>query len=208
MRLWLILALVFILGVVGTISYYDKQQKLKNSAPLSNDVITVADKSGTGLPQLGGHFTLVDHMGKTRTDADFKGKYQLIYFGYTFCPDICPAALSSMTTALKMIGKKADKITPIFITVDPGRDNVGQLAVYVKNFHPNLIALTGTEAQVEVAKKAFKVFGVKVDDASSTDYLVDHSSIIYLMDPQGKFIAHFNHETSPTVIAQALQKLL
>lgn len=208
MRLWFILALIFILGVVGTISYYNKQQDLKNATPLANDVVQVTDMPSTGAPQLGGSFKLVDHNGKTRTDADFKGKFQLIYFGYTFCPDICPAALSSMTQALKMIGKKAQHVTPIFITIDPSRDDVKLLATYVTNFHPSLIALTGSEEEVKSVKSHFKVYSVKVDDASSTDYLVDHSSIIYLMDRDGKFIAHFNHETPPTVIADTLKKLI
>ena len=208
MRLWFILALVFIMSVVGVITYYTKQQAIKNATPVTNGVASVTNLPSTGSPQLGGHFTLIDQNGKKRNEESFNGKFQLIYFGYTFCPDICPAALSTMTQALKMIGDKAENVTPIFITVDPTRDTVAQLASYAKNFHPNLVALSGSEQQVKEAKQAFKVYSAKVDDKSSTDYLIDHSSIIYLMDRQGQFIAHFNHETAPTVIADALKKLI
>jgi len=204
LRLWFIIALVFIVGVVATINYFSAKQEAKNSTP----IVTVISKPQTGTPQLGGHFSLTDQHGVPRTDADFKGKYQLIYFGYAFCPDICPMALSHITQALKILGNKAEQVTPIFITVDPGRDNVEQLAVYVQNFHPSLVALTGTEQQVKQAKQAFKVYSSKVEEKGTTDYLVDHTSIIYLMDRQGKFVTHFNHETTPSVIADTLKSLL
>src|SRR5689334_10808967 len=127
LRLWFLIAVTFILLVVGTINYYSAKQEVKNST-----TVTVTNRPATGTPQLGGHFILTDHHGNQRTDHDFKGKYQLIYFGYAFCPDICPTALSNMTNALQMLGKKAEQVTPIFITIDPERDTVASLAIYVQ----------------------------------------------------------------------------
>ena len=167
------------------------------------------DKGNKGFPAIGGPFQLYDQNGQAHTDADFKGKIMLVYFGYTFCPDICPAALINMTDALTELGQKAQQIQPIFITIDPTRDTVPHLKIYMENYHPSFIALTGDAQHIESAKKAYRVFGAKAKpDDTSTEYIMDHSSIIYVMDRQGRFITHLNHLTPPKEIIRILQQII
>lgn len=158
---------------------------------------------------IGGPFTLVDQHGRTVTDADFRGKYTLVYFGYTFCPDICPTALNRNSEALARIGAKADAIVPILITVDPERDTVESLREYATFFHPRLVTLTGTAEQVAAAAKAYRVYYAKVDeqDGSAETYLMDHTAITYLMGPDGRYLRHFSHGVSVERMAEALAAL-
>ncbi|MGB8275023.1 MAG: SCO family protein [Alphaproteobacteria bacterium] len=142
---------------------------------------------------IGGPFALTDQKGTPRTDADFRGRLMLVYFGYSFCPDVCALTLSNMGAALDRLGDKADEVTPIFITIDPERDTVARLAEYAKNFTPRLVALTGTKEQIAAAAKAYHVYYARNDEAGGKDYLMDHTSIIYLMDRQGRYLAHFGH---------------
>lgn len=171
--------------------------------------------SGTGKALIGAPFSLIDQTGATKTDADFKGKYMLIYFGYSFCPDICPTDLQKMTRALEMSEPKSEKVQPIFITIDPERDTSKQLASYVSNFHPRLIGLTGSTEAIESIKKAYKVYGVKVDEngkpsknIEGTDYLMDHSPQTFLMGPDGKFIRYFRFDNTDKDIANAINKVV
>jgi len=162
-----------------------------------------------GKADVGGPFTLTDHTGRRVTDKDFRGKYMLVYFGFTYCPDVCPSGLQVISAALDQIGSKADEITPIFISVDPERDTPEQLALYVSSFHPRLVGLTGTPEEIQNVAKAYRVYYRKVkDEKSSADYTVDHTSIIYLMGPNGEFIAHFTHATPVSVMAEKLEKVL
>jgi protein SCO1/2 len=163
----------------------------------------------TGRALVGGPFTLVDHTGKTVTDKDFRGRYTLIYFGFTHCPDVCPSALQVVAAALDKLGAKAEQVVPIFITVDPERDTPEQLASYVPSFHPRLIGLTGTVEQIAAATKAYRVYAKKVEDPkSSAGFTYDHTSLIYLMDREGAYVAHFTHATSVDRIAERLAKVL
>jgi protein SCO1/2 len=133
----------------------------------------------------------------------------LVYFGFTYCPDVCPSGLQVMSAALDQAGSKADQITPILITVDPQRDTPEQLAQYVPSFHPRLVGLTGSPDQVAAALKAYRVYAKKVEDPkSSAGYTYDHSSIIYLMDRQGNYVAHFTHATPVERIAERLKQVL
>ncbi len=168
-----------------------------------------------GTPELpfsfGGPFELVDHEGRPRGDADFRGRYLLIYFGYTYCPDICPTNLQTLSSALDLLGPRAEAVQPIFISVDPARDGVAQLRDYVAHFHPRLIGLTGSEAQVRAAARAYKIHRSKVltdGDPESDDYLVNHSSITYLMGPDGKFVTLFPHDTEADFMAEAIGRYL
>ena len=154
---------------------------------------------------IGGPFSLVDHTGAKVTEADFLGKYMLVVFGYTYCPDICPASLSRVSAALKKLDKKADRIQPVFVTIDPARDTPKLLSGYVSHFHPALKGLTGTENQIAQIAKAYRVFRKKVVDASSNDYLMDHSTFIYLMNPKGKLALMLRHETDPIIMAKAIE---
>ncbi|VBB69332.1 Cytochrome oxidase biogenesis protein Sco1/SenC/PrrC, putative copper metallochaperone [invertebrate metagenome] len=165
--------------------------------------------SGEVESQIGGPFTLVDHMGQAVTHKDFHGCYILVYFGYTFCPDICPTALQNMMLAYRRLPLDwQSRIVPLFITVDPERDTVEQIRGYVAAFHPALIGLTGTLEQTTAAAKMYKAFFSKVRPKSDRPYyLVDHSSIIYLMDPQGRYHMHFSHGTSAESLLIRLKSL-
>ncbi len=164
---------------------------------------------------IGGPFKLIDQQGQTRTNEDFKGKFMLIYFGYSYCPDVCPTDLQKMARALDIAKPRAGQIQPIFITVDPERDTPAQLKDYVSNFHPKLIGLTGTLAEIEALKKAYKVYAIKVDengkpakDITGTDYLMDHSPQTFLMGPDGKFLRYFRFKTTAETMAAAMMKLI
>ncbi len=162
-----------------------------------------------GLPKIGGPFTLVNQNGKTVTEVDFLGKYMLIYFGYTYCPDVCPTSLSAMSDALDLLGDKGDKITPVFITIDPERDDAAALKMYVDHFHPRLVGLTGTPEQIKIASTAYKAYFAKVGDGyGDGDYSMDHSSITYLMGPDGKFVTHFGHGVEAEPMAKKLAEKL
>ena len=163
-----------------------------------------------GVAQIGGPFTLVDHKGETRRHTDFNGNYMLMYFGYTYCPDVCPTALQVMTNAMDQLDPELqEKITPIFVTVDPARDTVDQLNSYVGNFHPRMVGLTGTQEQITDAARRYRVYFAKAKgDGSSSDYLMDHSSIVFLMNTEGEYITHFTHATAPEKMAERLRQIL
>ena len=169
----------------------------------------LGETRGTGRALIGGPFTLTDQEGKAVTEADFSGRYMLVYFGYTFCPDVCPMELQSMTEALDILGPKADTIVPVFITVDPERDTVAVLAEYAENFHESLRALTGKPGQIRAATRAYRVYYKKADESDdSDDYLMDHTSLVYLMGPDGEYVTHFTFGTSPDDMAARIAKLL
>lgn len=144
---------------------------------------------------VGGPFTLVDHEGRPRTDADVRGRLLLVYFGFMSCPDICPTDLLEIARVLTMLGDEGDAIQPLFVTLDPERDTVAALAEYVPNFHPRLVGLTGSVESVRVAADAYKVFYEKVARANG-DYTIDHSAFIYLMDRSGGYLGFFPPGTS------------
>jgi protein SCO1/2 len=163
-----------------------------------------------------GEFDLIGSNGKPVTEADFADRYMLVYFGYTFCPDVCPTELGKMSAALDLLTEtspeKAAKIVPIFISVDPERDTPDRLGEYAALFHPRLIALTGTAEQIRATAAAYKVFYVKVNPEGGApdkrDYLMDHSSQIYLMGPDAHYKTHFISTLSAEDIAAELDKLL
>ncbi len=160
-----------------------------------------------GTPLIGGPFTLRDTQGRSVSDQDFRGKLMLVFFGYTNCPDFCPAELQIISEALEKLGPDADKIAPIFITVDPQRDTPETLSAYVKNFGPRIIGLTGTPDGVAGAAKAYRVFFRKAETGQNkSDYSVDHSTFTYLMDAQGKYLTHFTFGTTPDSMAAVLKK--
>ena len=164
--------------------------------------------AGTALASaIGGPFQLVDQNGKAVTDADLKGKWSLVYFGYTHCPDACPTALNDISIALSELGPKRDAVRPVFITVDPERDTPETLKAYVTSFDAPILALTGSAEQVATAAKGYRVYYAKHPEAGG-DYSMDHSSVIYVMDPQGRFTASFTHESAPEQISERLKKLL
>lgn len=141
---------------------------------------------------IGGPFQLTDQAGKTRSEGDFRGKLLLVYFGFTFCPDICPTDLQAIGLAMDQLGAAADGVQPLFITLDPERDTVAHLAQYVSLFHPRLIGLTGSAHAVNAAAEAYRVYYKRVAfQKNEADYTIDHSAFVYLMDRDGKYLGFF-----------------
>jgi protein SCO1/2 len=162
----------------------------------------------SGTAAIGGPFELVDQTGKTVTDADFKGKLMLVYFGYTYCPDACPTALGVMAAAIGKLDVAGERVAPILISIDPERDTPAALKDYVGNFHPRLVGLTGSAEQVAKAAKAYRAFYQKQPGASGADYLMDHSTLIYLMGADGQLLTFFGPQVTPDEVAEALRKYL
>jgi cytochrome oxidase Cu insertion factor (SCO1/SenC/PrrC family) len=196
-RLLLIVLLAFAVGALGA--------------------VLVLKPAGTGLGSMissgralvGGPFTLTDHTGRRVTERDFLGRHLLIFFGFTHCPDVCPTGLQTIAAALDKLGPKADRITPVFVTVDPERDTPEAMGAYIKSFHPRLTGLTGSAADIAAAAKAYRVFYARTaDDKSTAGYTMDHSTIIYLMGPDGAFLSHFTHTTPVETLVSSLAKVL
>ena len=158
----------------------------------------------TGRADVGGPFRLIDHTGKTVSDADFRGRYMLIYFGYSFCPDVCPTTLAVMAQALEKLGGKSQRIVPILITIDPERDTPQVLNDYVKAFGPSFVGLTGSMAAIQDAEKKYRVYAVK-KPLEKGSYGVDHSSVLYLMGPDGRLVNFYDEAVSPDDLAKDLR---
>jgi cytochrome oxidase Cu insertion factor (SCO1/SenC/PrrC family) len=157
-----------------------------------------------GREPVGGPFSLIDHTGERRTDEDFRGKVMLIYFGFTYCPDICPTDLQNIGLALDQLGPAADKVQPLFITVDPERDTAEHLKEYLSLFHPRIIGLTGDAVAVGAAAEAFKVYHVRVS-GKGDEYTIDHTAFVYLIGTDGNYLGFLPPGTSPERIAEALR---
>jgi protein SCO1/2 len=166
--------------------------------------------SGGNNPiSIGGPFALQDGDGKPVTDEDFRGKYMLVYFGYTFCPDVCPTTLNAVAEAMERLGPAAARIQPLFITVDPKRDTPRVVKQYVAAFGPGIRGLTGTPDEIAKVAKEYRVYYAEHPaEAGARDYSVDHSSVLYLMDPKGGFLAPVRADQSGAEIATVLKKLI
>jgi protein SCO1/2 len=167
--------------------------------------------------ELDGRFSLVDETGQSVTQDSYGDRYRLVYFGFSFCPDVCPMQLDVIANALDIIARDnmlppdylSKSLVPLFISLDPQRDSPTELATYTDNFHPALIGLTGTAEQVKAAAAAYKVFYQSVDDPESTaGYTVDHSSIVYLMGPDNRYRQHFTYRAGPQDMATAITDII
>ena len=161
----------------------------------------------SGRIAVGGPYALTDQDGKPRASTDFGGKYQLIYFGYTFCPDVCPTTLALVAAALDKMGPDQDRIVPVFITIDPARDKPAVLKKYLAAFGPRFVGLTGTDAQIAAVEKEFRVYAKKQPMAGGT-YGMDHSSVLYLMGPDGNLVSFYDEVTQPEELAKQLKAKL
>ena len=159
----------------------------------------------SGVIQVGGPFQLTDQDGKPRASADFRGRYQLIYFGYSFCPDVCPTTLGVMSAALDKMGVDAKRIVPIFITIDPERDSPAVLKKYMAAFGPEFVGLTGSPANIAGVEKAYRVYAKKQPLDGKNGYGMDHSSVIYLMGPDGRLVSFYDELISPDALAKDLK---
>ncbi len=161
---------------------------------------------------IGGPFVLKDPTGHVVRSDDFRDKKALVlYFGYTFCPDICPTALANLSKALELLGTQSEKIAAFFVTVDPGRDQPGVLEDYMTLFDPRIKALTETEDVLLELQKIFKVYAQKTEPHVANDpnsYSIDHSSIVYIITPTGSYLGHFSHDTEPTEMARVLREII
>ncbi|KAJ3075259.1 Cu-binding protein [Podochytrium sp. JEL0797] len=190
----------------GYFSYSKNQLAEQKAAAAQRD-------QGVGKPTIGGPFSLVDFDGRPVTDLDYRGKFMLMYFGYTFCPDVCPEELDKMAIVVDNLKalRKDQTIVPIFISCDPKRDSLESIKEYLKDFHPDFIGLTGTHAQIKRAAKAYRLYysapPLAFDDDDS-DYLVDHSIFFYLVDPEGKYIAHFGKQETAETVTQKIVEFL
>jgi protein SCO1/2 len=222
-----VLAVVAVVAVTwAAMSWYVKSRPVATVGAFGTQ--TAQDAGATAI-EIGGPFELVAHSGETVTDAAFRGKFMLVFFGYTFCPDVCPTDLQVMSQALDLLGENGEAVQPIFITVDPERDTTEAMSEYVGAFHPRLVGLTGTKKQVAAAAKAyraayFKVFYPPFDDTEdegggeeggkeaaeedseedNEDYLVNHSAFTYLMGPDGRYLTVFPHKTTAEEMAKAI----
>jgi cytochrome oxidase Cu insertion factor (SCO1/SenC/PrrC family) len=160
-----------------------------------------------GRGSVGGPFTLTDQTGRQRSDAEFRGKLMVVYFGYTFCPDVCPADLMAITQALDALGPAAGGVQPIFITIDPERDTKG-LADYVASFHRSFVGLTGSPEEIRKVAKSYKAFYVKVPGERGGDYSIDHAGVIYLMGRNGEYLGFMPPQTDPGKLTEVLRKYL
>jgi protein SCO1/2 len=155
----------------------------------------------TGIPQVGGPFALLDQNGETKTDTDFRGRWMLVYFGYTHCPDVCPTTLSLMEEVLKRLGGNANRVVPIFITLDPARDTPAVMKQYVESFGPRFIGLTGPESHIASVAAEYRVYRVR-RPLPDGGYAIDHSGVICLMGPDGRFAADYDNSQGPDEIAK------
>jgi cytochrome oxidase Cu insertion factor (SCO1/SenC/PrrC family) len=160
-----------------------------------------------GHGTVGGPFTLTDPTGRQRSDSEFRGKLMIVYFGYTYCPDVCPTDLMAITQALDALGPAAEGVQPVFITIDPERDTK-LLADYVAAFHHSFVGLTGSAEQIRNVANSYKAFYVKVQDERSGDYSIDHAGVIYLMGRDGGYLGFMPPQTSPDRLTEILRKYL
>eukprot|EP00927_Polykrikos_kofoidii_P010193 TRINITY_DN14316_c0_g1_i1.p1 TRINITY_DN14316_c0_g1~~TRINITY_DN14316_c0_g1_i1.p1 ORF type:complete len:356 (+),score=51.40 TRINITY_DN14316_c0_g1_i1:56-1069(+) len=188
-------------GLVWTYDYMIRRAQEETRAVIQHEKI--------GTPRLGGPFELVDRKGVTRTDADYKGQYLLIYFGFTLCPDICPQEMEKQTQVVELIEKEfGPVVTPMFISIDPKRDTVAQVDDYCEEWHPRLVGLTGSEEQVKKVSRSYRVYyneGIKTDDE---DYLVDHSIIHYFVNKRGKFVEFFGKNMTAKEMAAKVRSVI
>ncbi len=171
---------------------------------------TPGAQTSSGKALIGGAFELVDHTGKTVTDKTYRGRFMLVYFGFTYCPDVCPTELQNIAMALDGIGVRRRKhIVPLFVTIDPERDKRELMATYVDNFHPDLVGLTGSLAQIKKMASAYRVYYKKVKEKDQPDgYTMDHSALVFLMDDKGQYVRHFSYGTDGAKMAKGLIKAL
>jgi cytochrome oxidase Cu insertion factor (SCO1/SenC/PrrC family) len=199
---WLLIALLSggVLSSNGLAAAEEQLQEQPSAAQMMDDLMY-------GRGSVGGPFTLTDQTGRKRSDSEFRGKLMIVYFGYTFCPDVCPADLMAITQALDALGPAAEGIQPVFITVDPERDTK-VLADYVAAFHHSLVGLTGSPDEIRKVANAYKAFYAKAPTERSGEYSIDHAGVIYLMGRDGEYLGFMPPQTGPERLTEVLRKYL
>ena len=210
-RVYLYLGVAVLIIIIGvTLRFFASPQSMVSPAG-----VTVVDKGGREIkgskpPSIGGRFTLISQDGRPVTDADFRGKNILVFFGFTNCPDVCPLTLNNISRAMVLLGADANKIQPLFISVDPLRDTPNVLRKYLKHFDHRIIGLTGTPKQVVAVQRAYRIFAQRRNavGGSSDDYLMDHTSISYMMGPSGEFKTFFSNGSTPEEFVTKIRQQL
>ncbi len=219
MKMRLLRTLIIWVTVFAGASAYFYWQK---SNQLDRGVVTISPDDNDGVvasvikrpsrkaetsseSQIGGAFEMIDHNGKAVTDKDYADKHKLVFFGFTYCPAICPTELQKVNVIMQELGKEAEAITPLFVTVDPERDTVDVMKQYVEQFHPRLIGLTGSAEQVEATKQTFRVYATKVENEMMEEYMMDHSAFLYLMDKNNKMVALYPSKDTAVDIANDIK---
>ncbi|EDQ92823.1 uncharacterized protein MONBRDRAFT_17047 [Monosiga brevicollis MX1] len=197
---WTTLAVM--LGLGGAAVYYFDHERQR-----VEKVRAKQRTSSVGQSALGGDWTLTDMHGEKRHNTDFLGQWHLLYFGFTFCPDVCPEELDKMAEVINHLDaqSKLPKIQPLFVSVDPDRDTLPKIQAYVEQFHPRLLGLTGTHEQIKHICKKFRVYYSRPQVDGDEDYLVDHSIIQYLMDPEGHFVAYYGQNMTAEQMLESVQ---
>ncbi|KAK8073833.1 electron transport protein [Apiospora phragmitis] len=191
---------LFVLTGGGLVWYFEfEKQRMQRKR------VAEATK-GVGRPKVGGEFELTDQNGKPFSSADLKGRYSLVYFGFTHCPDICPEELDKMARMFDLVeAERPELLVPVFVTCDPQRDDPATLKTYLSEFHPRFVGLTGTYEQIKDVCKAYRVyFSTPREAKPGVDYLVDHSIYFYLMDPEGDFVEALGRQHSPEAAAKVI----
>jgi cytochrome oxidase Cu insertion factor (SCO1/SenC/PrrC family) len=188
--------------LVATIAWASEPPPDKRSAAELMDAVMWSREP------VGGPFRLTDHRGRVRRDTDFRGKLMLVYFGYTTCPDVCPTDLFQISQAMGLLGESASEVVPIFITLDPQRDTVKLLSAYVPSFHPQLVGLTGSEADIRKVARAYRVFHQKVPVSGWLRYTIDHSAFIYVMGEDGRYLGFLPPGTQASRIVDVVKPFL
>ncbi|KAL1193821.1 SCO1-like protein 1 [Cardamine amara subsp. amara] len=191
---WMSFFLLFATGA-GLVYYYDGEKK-RHIEDINKNSIAVKEGPSAGKAAIGGPFSLIRDDGKPVTEKDLMGKWTILYFGFTHCPDICPDELIKLAAAIDKIKEKSGvDVVPVFISVDPERDTVQQVHEYVKEFHPKLVGLTGSPEEIKSVARSYRVYYMKTEEEDS-DYLVDHSIVMYLMSPEMNFVKFYgkNHD--------------
>lgn len=189
------LVVAFVAIAVGIAAWF-----LTPGAPEAPD-----QSAGIALTEadIGGPFELTDHRGNRVRDDDFRGRYMLVFFGFTHCPDVCPSTLRDISMALDHLDDEADALQPLFITVDPERDDVEAMADYVTAFDSRILGLTGTRDEIDRATAAYRIYSARFP-LGENDYTMDHSAFTYLMDREGKYLAHFSFGIDPEEMAEGI----
>ena len=201
MKAWRVVAVLLAFGISASAA------RAEDTPPDQVTAAQMMEDLMYGRGSVGGPFTLTDTAGKPRSDSEFRGKLMIVYFGYTFCPDVCPADLMAITQALDALGPAADGVQPIFITVDPERDSK-LLAEYVRAFHKSLIGLTGSPEEIRKVANAYKAFYAKVPGTRDGDYAIDHTGVIYLMGRSGEYLGFLAPQTGSEKLTEILRKYL
>lgn len=197
--------LLVLLGFAGGLAVTAGAWLFAGQPPPARSAAELMDAVMWNREPIGGAFALTDQNGVRRTDADFRGKLMLVYFGFTFCPDICPTDVLQMARAVDALGPEGEMVQPVFITVDPARDTAAHLKDYLSFFHPRFVGLTGDAKAIQTAAAAYRVYHKKVEWDDGSGYTIDHSAFIYLMNRGGDYLGFFPPGTTADRFAETIR---